>query len=59
MFGRIRSEFQCFEGKDQNSKVWTDKVKIPMFGRIRAEFQCSKFVSKFECLEAERKNSNV
>ena len=42
MFGRIRSELQCFEGKDQNSKVWTDKVKIPVFGRIRAEFQCLK-----------------
>ena len=42
MFGRIRSEFQCLEGKDQNSKAWTDKVKIPVFGRVRAEFQCSK-----------------
>ena len=38
MFGRIRPEFQCLEGKDQNSKVWKDKVRIPMFERIRPEF---------------------
>ena len=42
MFGRIRPEFQCLEGKDQNSKVWKDKVRIPMFERIRPEFQCLK-----------------
>ena len=34
-FGQIRPEFQCWEGYDQNSNVWKDKVRIPMFGKIR------------------------
>ena len=50
MFGRITPEFQCLEGKDQNSKVWKDKVRIPMFGGIGPEFQY---------LEGLRQNSNI
>ena len=29
-FGRIRSEFQYFEGKAQNSNDWKDTIRIPM-----------------------------
>ena len=50
MFGRIRSEFQCLEGKGQNSSVWKDKVRISMSGQIRTEVQC---------LVRSNKNSNV
>ena len=38
-FGRIRPEFQCLEGQEQNSNVWKDKVRIPMFGRIGPKFK--------------------
>ena len=38
MFGRITPEFQCLEGKGQNSRVSKDKTRIPMFGRRRSEF---------------------
>ena len=38
------------EGKDNNSNVSKDKIRILMFGRIRWEFQC---------LEGWDKNSNV
>ena len=40
MFGRIRPEFQCLKGYNQNSNVWKNKGRIPMFGMIRTEFQC-------------------
>ena len=42
MFGRIRPEFQCFDGYAQNSNVnvWKDKVRILMFGQICSEFKC-------------------
>ena len=45
MFGRIKQEFEGFEGKDKNSNVWKDgkknsnvwknKIKTLMIGRIR------------------------
>ena len=35
MFRRIREKFQCLEGKDKNSNVSKDKIRILMFGRIR------------------------
>ena len=38
------------EGKDKNSSVWKDVIKIPMFGRILSEFQC---------FEGQEKNSNI
>ena len=35
MFGRIRWEFQCLEGKGENSNVCKDKVGILIFGMMR------------------------
>ena len=35
MFGRIKKEFEGFEGKDKNSNVSKDGKKIRMIGRIR------------------------
>ena len=40
MFRRIRQEWQCLEGSDQNFNVSEDKVRIPVFGRSRSEVQC-------------------
>ena len=40
MFGKIRTEYQCFERQGQNSDVWKDKTRIVMFGKIRPKFQC-------------------
>ena len=40
MFGRIRSDFECLEGSDQNANVWKDSARIPMFGRIGPELKC-------------------
>ena len=34
MFGRIRSQMQCFEGQDQIFNVWKHKTRIPMCGRL-------------------------
>ena len=42
MFGRIRPEFQCFEGQAQNSHVRKNRSRILIFGRIRPEFECVK-----------------
>ena len=43
MFGKIKSEFQCFDRKGKNCNVWKGKVSIPMFGRITSE------LSSFRC----------
>ena len=38
MFGRKRQEFQCVEGKNKNSNVKKDNIRILMFARGRQEF---------------------
>ena len=38
MFSRVRSEFQCLEGEDQNSNFLKDKTRIAMFERKGEEF---------------------
>ena len=40
MFGQRRYDFQCLEGKGQNSNVWKDKARIPVSGKIKPELQC-------------------
>ena len=50
MFERIRSEFQCLEEYDPNSRVLNDRTRILLFGRIRTELQC---------VEGNGQNSNV
>ena len=38
MIQKIKTKFQCFKGKGQNSNVLKEKVTIIMFGRIGPEF---------------------
>ena len=49
VLGRIRSEFQCLEGKGHNSNVWKgiqnfniwkEKGTTPVFGGKRSELNC-------------------
>ena len=34
MFGRIRSQIQCFEGQGEIFNVWKHKTRILMCGRL-------------------------
>ena len=49
MLRRIRPEFKCLQGQDQNFNISKVEVKIPMFGKERSEFVC---------LERQGENSN-
>ena len=61
MFRRIREKFQCLEGKDKNSNVSKDKIRIPMIERTGKKFNVYKENStirmfgrirkKFQCLK--------
>ena len=39
MFGKIRSEFQFFNSKGENSDGWKHKIRIPKLRPITQEFQ--------------------
>ena len=51
MFRRIREKFQCLEGKDKNSNVWQDKIRIPMIERTGKNSMFARRTVQFECLE--------
>ena len=40
MFERIRSDFECLKGQDQNSNVSKDRTRISMFEGIRSKYLC-------------------
>ena len=56
MFRRIREKFQCLEGKDKNSNVWQDKIRIPMIERTEKKFNVCKENSTIRMFGRIRKN---